>query len=285
MPALVFHTIQAGDTLLALSLKLDIPVDLMLMVNPMLDPNNLQIGQKVLIPPANGDLPDPVVWAPQLDYAVESGDTLLDIALAHGSSVEDILAVNPDLAETTLLQIGQMLKVPLTRPRPRSEPGDDNSRSPAKEVSAPALSEADLAALRNGSPSLVGLEAEMAQAVNAERAAYDLPPYTLDERLTLLAWDQAHDMVKRGYFSHVTPEGRTLRDRFKEHHLPTHWVGENIYLSVKPANQAVEATISWFMGDAPHRRNILHQNFNRVGIGVAQGDSGWYTFVLVFAGD
>jgi uncharacterized protein YkwD len=39
------------------------------------------------------------------------------------------------------------------------------------------------------------------------------------------------------------------------------------------------------MADPPHRANILHQNFNRLGVGVAQGESGWYTFVLDFAGD
>jgi uncharacterized protein YkwD len=125
----------------------------------------------------------------------------------------------------------------------------------------------------------------MIKAVNAERQAQDLTPYSVDEQLVRLAWGQAQDMVKRGYFSHVTPEGRTLRDRFREQDLATTWVGENIYLSVQPADRAVSQTLAWFMGDAPHRRNILHSNFNRIGVGVAQGASGWYTFVLVFAGE
>lgn len=281
---LLFQTIQAGDTLLALALQFDVPLDLILMVNPMLDPLNLQIGQKVLIPPADGDLPDPVTWAPQIEYQVEAGDTLLDIALANGSSLEDILAVNPRLQPTTLLQIGQVLKVPLTRPRPRANPGGGAASSPNRSA-APALSAADVAALKSGSPTLVGLEEAMVRAVNAQRAAYGLAPYAVDAQLTTLAWSHAHDMVGRGYFSHVTPEGSTLRDRFRSRNMPINWVGENIYLSVKPADQAVAATINWFMADAPHRANILHQNFNRVGVGVAQGESGWYAFVLDFAGD
>jgi uncharacterized protein YkwD len=142
-----------------------------------------------------------------------------------------------------------------------------------------------VAALKSGSPTLVGLEAAMVNAVNAERAAVGLPPYAVSADLTTLAWSQAHDMVTRSYFSHVTPEGMTLRDRFAARNMPTNWVGENIYLSVKPADQAVSATINWFMGDAPHRRNVLHPNFSRIGVGVAQGESGWYTFVLDFAGD
>lgn len=282
-PVLVFQTLNAGDTLLALAQKFNVSVDLIMMVNPMLDPNNLQIGQKVLIPPADGDLPDPVVWAPQIDYQVSDGDTLLDIAITNGSSLEDILAVNPGLEPTTILQIGQTLKVPLTRPRPRN--GGGEAAPAANRPPAPSLSDADVAALKSGSPTLVGLEAEMVKAVNAERAAHNLPPYAIDAQLTTMAWSQAHDMVTRGYFSHITPEGSTLRDRFRDRKLSTNWVGENIYLSVKPADQAVASTINWFMGDAPHRRNILHQNFNRVGVGVAQGESGWYTFVLDFAGD
>jgi uncharacterized protein YkwD len=283
-PELLFETLQAGDTLLALSLKFEVPVDLLLMVNPMLNPNNLQIGQKVLIPPADGDLPDPIVWAPQIDYEVQSGDTLLAIALANGSSLEDILAVNPDLESTSLLQLGQMLKVPLTRPRAQNETGG-GSVSAEQRAAAPSLSAADVAALKSGSPTLVGLEAEMVNAVNAERVAAGLSPYAVSADLTTLAWSQAHDMVARSYFSHVTPEGLALRDRFKARNLTINWVGENIYLSVKPADQAVAATIAWFMGDAPHRRNILHPNFTRMGVGVAQGESGWYTFVLDFAGD
>jgi uncharacterized protein YkwD len=142
-----------------------------------------------------------------------------------------------------------------------------------------------LAALKNGSPSLVGLEQSLVEAVNAERRTGGLSVYVIDEQLTLIAWGHAQDMVKRGYFGHVTPEGRTLRHRFQDRGLAITWVGENIYLSVKPASQAVQAAIGWFMGDPPHRRNILHQHFNRIGVGVAQEPAGWYTFVLVFAGD
>ncbi len=282
--ALDFHRIEAGDTLLEIALAYDTDVEALLTVNPMVDPTNLQIGQKLLIPPSDGSLPDPITWAPTAVHEVESGDTLLDIALTYGSSVADILEANPEL-DPTLLQIGQALNVPLTQAKPRTAANVAGSGSAKKSPLAPILTEADLSALKNGSPSLVGLETEMAQAVNAQRAAYDLPPYAIDESLTLMAWGQAHDMVKRDYFGHVTPEGYTLRDRFQAQSLPVNWVGENIYLSVKPANQAVEATISWFMGDAPHRRNLLHENFNRLGVGVAQGESGWYTFVLVFAGD
>jgi uncharacterized protein YkwD len=280
-PKLIFYIIEPGDTLLALALQYDTSVEALMAANWISDPTGLQIGQKLVIPPEDGTLPDPILWAPTAVHEVKNGDTVLDLALVYGSSVEDILAANPDL-EPNLLQIGQQISVPLTRQK------INRGGSQAAAVKLPAaftLSRADLAALKNGSPSLVGLEQAMVEAINTERQAYGLPPFAVNEQLTLLAWGQAQDMVKRGYFSHVTPEGLTLRDRFKDRGLASAWVGENIYLSVKPASQAVQAAIGWFMGDPPHRRNILHAHFSRIGVGVAQEGAGWYTFVLVFAGD
>ncbi len=281
-PTLVFHVIEPGDTLLALALKYDTTVEALEAANWISDPSSLQLGQKLLIPDKDGELPDPILWAPTVVHEVASGDTILALAEEYGSSVEDIMALNPAL-EPSALQIGQQIAIPLTRQKPRA--GGGGQASVAKIASVPALTEADLAALKAGSPSLVGLEQSMVEQVNAERQARDLPLYRVDEQLTLMAWGQAQDMVKRGYFSHVTPEGLTLRDRFQARGLPTSWVGENIYLSVKPANQAVGAAVGWFMGDVPHRRNLLHAKFNRIGVGVAQEANGWYTFVLVFAGD
>lgn len=281
-PTLVFHTIEPGDTLLALALKYDTTVEALEAANWISDPSGLQLGQKLLVPGKDGELPDPILWAPTAVHEVASGDTILGLAEEYGSSVEDILALNPAL-EPNAMQIGQQIAVPLTRQRPRT--GGGGQVPAVKIASIPALTEADLAALKAGSPRLVGLEQSMVEQVNAERQARGLSPYRVNEQLTLMAWGQAQDMVKRGYFSHVTPEGLTLRDRFQERGLATSWVGENIYLSVKPANQAVGAAVGWFMGDAPHRHNLLHANFNRIGVGVAQEANGWYTFVLVFAGD
>lgn len=280
-PDLVFHTIQPGDTMLVIAAEYDISVEALMAANPNINPNNMPLDQKLLIPPADGALPDPILWAPTAVHEVRSGDTILDLAVEYGSSVEDILATNPDL-EPESLQIGQPIAIPLTRPKANTTAF---SAAPANSAPAPALSAEDLAALQNGSPTLVGLEQSMIEAVNAQRQVHGYTPYKVDQQLTLMAWSRAQDMVKRGYFSHVTPEGTTLRDRFREQGLSAVRVGENIYLSVQPADQAVQATIGWFMGDAPHRRNILHSAYNRIGVGVAQGSSGWYTFVLVFAGE
>jgi uncharacterized protein YkwD len=92
-------------------------------------------------------------------------------------------------------------------------------------------------------------------------------------------------MVGRSYFSHVTPEGTTLQDRLAASGLLTNWTGENIQRNVQPLDQSAAYALNWFMSSRPHRTNILHTDYSRLGVGVAEGPTGWYTFVLVFAGD
>jgi len=129
------------------------------------------------------------------------------------------------------------------------------------------------------------LEQQMVDAVNAQRQAQELAPYQVDERLTDIARAHAQDMVARGYFSHTTPEGKTLRDRLREHGIEAHWAGENIQRNSRPADEAVQFAIDWFMGSTPHRKNILHSHYTHIGVGVAEGPAGMYTFVLVFVGE
>lgn len=128
----------------------------------------------------------------------------------------------------------------------------------------------------------------MVEAVNVARRANGLSPYEMDPQLQLIARQHSEDMVERGYFSHVTPEGVTLWDRLERHGLTPRWAGENIQRNSRAGAQAVEHAIQWFMNSPPHRKNILHQHYTHVGVGVAveEAESGTFTlttFTLVFA--
>jgi uncharacterized protein YkwD len=125
----------------------------------------------------------------------------------------------------------------------------------------------------------------MLDAVNMERLKHGLSPYQVDAHLADVARAHAQDMVARDYFGHGTPEGDTLRDRLRQEGLDPYWTGENFLRTVRPADEAVKYAIEWFMADAPHRKNILHTHYDRIGVGVAEGPPGWYTFVLDFAGE
>lgn len=128
------------------------------------------------------------------------------------------------------------------------------------------------------------MEQQMVDGVNAERVKADLPPYEVDQQIRAMALAHAQDMVVREYFSHITPEGVTLRGRFAKAGLTDATnVGEDIQRNTRPASEAVQFALNWFMNSRPHRANILHPNHNRIGVGIVEGPPGWYTFVLVFA--
>jgi uncharacterized protein YkwD len=84
---------------------------------------------------------------------------------------------------------------------------------------------------------------------------------------------------------HTSPEGKRVRDRLRDAGVDLDRAGENYYVTTRPAEEAVAHTLSWFMGDPPHRNNLLHDYYTRVGVGVAYKPSGWYIFVLDFAAD
>ncbi len=46
----IAYTVKAGDTLFELAREYNTTVDAILMVNPDLEPTNLQIGQRICIP-------------------------------------------------------------------------------------------------------------------------------------------------------------------------------------------------------------------------------------------
>ncbi|RME48355.1 MAG: CAP domain-containing protein [Chloroflexi bacterium] len=128
------------------------------------------------------------------------------------------------------------------------------------------------------------MERQMVEAVNSERIARGLPPYTVDDRLVRLARDHSEDMVRRGYFSHTTPEGVTLRDRLARAGIEVHWAGENIQRNSSVGAEAVANAMEWFMQSTPHRNNILHQHYTHIGVGVVwDDDAHMTTFTLVFA--
>ena len=58
-------------------------------------------------------------------------------------------------------------------------------------------------------------EAAVICEVNAARRAADRPALTPEPLLALAARRHARDMVRRGYFSHTTPGGRTMVDRLR----------------------------------------------------------------------
>lgn len=204
-------------------------------------------------------LPIPSPTAPAIDGDAIASDTLALVTLTPAAAV---IVATPTLPPAS---------TPTLTPSPTSRPTDAfDSGSP---LTTPTR-------FPSPSPELQALESEMVAAINAERAAHNLPPYQVDATLSVVARAHAQDMADRDYMSHITPEGKTYVDRLHEAGIEPRWRGENIALSVSPAEKAVEVTVAWWLDDAPHRRNILHPHHTQIGVGVAQTPDGWYVFVV-----
>jgi len=112
-PGGTLYTIQAGDTFFLLSQRFNVPLNAILAANPGVDPNNLQIGQRVCIP---GTTPPPPGCTGFI-YVIQSGDTFFLLSQRFNVPLNAILAANPGV-DPNNLQIGQRVCIPGTTPPP-----------------------------------------------------------------------------------------------------------------------------------------------------------------------
>ncbi|SNX53372.1 LysM domain-containing protein [Thermoanaerobacterium sp. RBIITD] len=106
-----YYTIGPGDTLWLIAQKTGSTVDDIIKANPGINPNNLQIGQVICLPPIipygkTPECPTGVYWE------VAPGDTLYSIAQTVGTTVDKILALNP-YVNPNYLQVGQVICLPI----------------------------------------------------------------------------------------------------------------------------------------------------------------------------
>ena len=101
-----FYIIQEGDTLFSIANQFDTTPENILRFNPDLDPANLPVGRRIcVISATNQPVTCPLGTLP---YNINPGDTLLSIALRFGTSVESLLAANPDI-DPYNLAVGQRI--------------------------------------------------------------------------------------------------------------------------------------------------------------------------------
>jgi uncharacterized protein YkwD len=110
--------------------------------------------------------------------------------------------------------------------------------------------------------------------VNRDRQLNGLLPLVEDPLLSQLAQLHAKDMMKRNYYAHVTPEGRTPTDRFAVIGGQG-GVGENIMLLSGSLGTGATLNLgtiesfqkSWMYSDG-HRANLLKPEYTRLGYGI-----------------
>lgn len=113
-------------------------------------------------------------------------------------------------------------------------------------------------------------------ATNAARSAQKLRPLAVNSALTRAAQAKANDMVKNGYFSHVTPTGVQFWEFITNEGYNYLNAGENLAANY----QTLDGLMNAWLASPGHRANIMGAQYTEVGVGFAYGErngkKGWF---------
>lgn len=98
-------TIRYGDTLSELAIEYNTTVERLVELNNIANPNLIYAGATLIVPTS-----DPSDTTTQI-YVVQYGDTLSQIALEYGTTVENLAAIN-NIQNVNLIYVGQIIKIP-----------------------------------------------------------------------------------------------------------------------------------------------------------------------------
>jgi uncharacterized protein YkwD len=126
--------------------------------------------------------------------------------------------------------------------------------------------------------------------VNFQRSDNGLPPLSSNPQLQQAAEGMAAEMVQQQFFSHETPDGKTVVDRVEPTgYIPnsSDWVvGENLAWG-SGGLSTPQAIVNGWMNSPGHRANILAPDYKDIGLAAAMGapsssQSGGTTYVNDF---
>lgn len=117
------------------------------------------------------------------------------------------------------------------------------------------------------------------EKINAERVNNGLPRLELDSLLNATAQNKAIDMVKNNYFAHESPTYGSPFKMMQDAGITYVAAGENI-----AGNNNIDEAIDSFLKSENHRKNLLSNAYNYIGIGIEKSDTYGYIIVLMFIG-
>lgn len=137
----------------------------------------------------------------------------------------------------------------------------------------------DLGFRKPGAPVCSRDEERMLELLNKERTSRGLIPVTEDDALRSVGRDHSSDMLARGYFSHVTPDGIDPFQRMEKAGITYEYAGENLALA-----PTVDIAHTGLINSPGHRANILKPEYRKIGIGCVDGGLHGKMFSQEFTG-
>jgi murein DD-endopeptidase MepM/ murein hydrolase activator NlpD len=108
------HVVQRGETLYRIAQRYGLTVDDLVRLNGIANPNDIEVGQRLLVPAKPGAEPAKV-------HVVQPGETLRSIAQLYNLSVEQLATLN-NIANPNSIYVGQTLKIAQDSSAPTAAP-------------------------------------------------------------------------------------------------------------------------------------------------------------------
>jgi LysM repeat protein len=108
------YRVRSGDTLSGIAAKFDVSLAALEAANPQaVNPNRIYINELISVPVSSAPAHQPSpVPAHIVTYAVQAGDTMSAIAVAHHLSLAALEAANPQVTNPDSISSGEILNIP-----------------------------------------------------------------------------------------------------------------------------------------------------------------------------
>jgi uncharacterized YkwD family protein/spore coat assembly protein SafA len=180
-----------------------------------------------------------------MTYIVKPNDTLWKIAKDHNISLNELLALNPQITNPSLIFPGQTINIPSII----SEPSE-----------------------------IKALEQEVIRLVNEERTRIGRKALTENDKLSNVARIKSQDFINNNYFSHNSPTYGSPSEMLRRFNIPFTAIAENI----GQGQQSAREVMNDWMNSTMHRNNILNSTYNQIGVGVARDENGRLYWTQIF---
>lgn len=120
------------------------------------------------------------------------------------------------------------------------------------------------------------------ELTNKQRMENGLSPLNDNPVLDAAALAKGRDMLAKGYWAHVSPDGTQPWAFFVNAHYDYRFAGENLARDFQDPVSAVDA----WMASPSHRENMLSPNYKDIGVAVVEGKLGGVetTIIVQFFG-
>lgn len=133
------YTVQEGDSCWSIAEKFGVDFMVLMALNNFNNDCPVQVGNKILIPapdmelPTRTPIPMDLIPGTEIDYTIQSGDTLESIASDTNSTVEDIMTRN-DIENGSDIDAGQTIKVRVNLVTPTPTLAFTSTSAPTSEA-------------------------------------------------------------------------------------------------------------------------------------------------------